>query len=218
MDNNNDGGTMLKKFFLNTRKPEGKGGAVMLWFMNWGHGKMAKWGLQYLTVKDNDHILDVGCGGGANIVRMLKMASGVRVFGIDYSSLSVAKAIRYNRAAIARKQCEIKTGSVSHISYSDATFDTVTAFETVYFWPDIKNDVKEVFRVLKPGGTFFICNEAVRLDNGKSSNEYFEKMLDLKIYSPKEFNDILTANGFVDVKINLSKDKKLVCVMGKKRK
>jgi ubiquinone/menaquinone biosynthesis C-methylase UbiE len=198
------------------KKPKGIGGSIVLWSMNWVHSVMAKWGLQYLNIKDNDNILDIGCGGGANIARMLKKASNLKLFGMDYSELSVAKSIKYNKKAIDRKQCEIKQGSVSNIPYNESVFNIVTAFETVYFWPDIKNDTKEVLRVLKPGGTFFICNLASGLDNEKYSNEYFIKTLDLKIYSQKDFYDILTESGFVDIKINLSKDKKLICVTAKK--
>ena len=190
----------------------------MLWLMNWGHGKLANWGLQYLTIKGNDRILDIGCGGGANISRMLKKAPNVQLAGIDPSELSVAKSIKYNKKAIDRKRCELKQGSVSGIPYKEAAFDTVTAFETIYFWPDIINDTKEVLRVLKPGGTFFICNEAVRLDldNEKPPHEYFAKMLDLKIYSPQEFHDILTQSGFVDIKTNVSENKKRICVTAQK--
>jgi ubiquinone/menaquinone biosynthesis C-methylase UbiE len=178
---------------------------------------MAKWGLQYLNIEYNDSVLDIGCGGGVNISRMLKKASNLKLFGMDYSELSVEKSIKYNKKAIDRKQCEIKQSSVSNIPYNESAFNIVTAFETVYFWPDIKNDVKEVLRVLKPGGTFFICNATTGLNNEKSSNEYFIKILDLKIYSQEDFNDILTGNGFVDIKINLSKDKKLICITAKKK-
>jgi ubiquinone/menaquinone biosynthesis C-methylase UbiE len=48
---------------------------------------------------------------------------------------------------------------VSQIPWEDGAFDLVTAFETVYFWPDFEGGLKEVRRVLKPGGTLFICNE-----------------------------------------------------------
>jgi ubiquinone/menaquinone biosynthesis C-methylase UbiE len=208
---------MLKDFFLNIKKPKGIGGSIILWSMNWVHSSMAKWGLQYLNIKNNDSILDIGCGGGANIARMLKKASNLKLFGMDYSELSVEKSIKHNKKAIDKKQCEIKQGSVSNIPYNESAFNIVTAFETVYFWPDIGNDTKEVLRVLKPGGTFFICNLAGKLDNEKSSNEYFGEMLDFKMYSQKDFNDILTGSGFVDVKINLSKDKKLICVTAKKK-
>lgn len=43
--------------------------------------------------------------------------------------------------------------------FADGWFDAVTAFETVYFWPDLPRCFPEVFRVLRSGGTFLICNE-----------------------------------------------------------
>jgi len=43
----------------------------------------------------------------------------------------------------------------------------VTAFETVYFWPELAQNFREVYRVLKPGGVFFICNEA----NGETTKD-----------------------------------------------
>jgi ubiquinone/menaquinone biosynthesis C-methylase UbiE len=207
---------MVKEFFLNLRKPQGIGGSITLWSMNLVHGTMAKWGLKYLNIKNNDSILDVGCGGGANISRILRKVSNLKLFGLDYSELSVKKSIKHNKKAIDKKQCEIRQGSVSNIPYNDETFDIVTAFETIYFWPDIKNDTKEILRVLKPGGIFFICNDVVHLDNEKPPYEYFTKLLDLKIYSPEDFNNILTDSGFIDIKINLSKNKKFICIIARK--
>jgi ubiquinone/menaquinone biosynthesis C-methylase UbiE len=161
--------------------------------------------------------LDIGCGGGANIARMLKMASNLKAFGLDFSETSVAKSIKYNRKSIAKKQCEIRQGSVSHIPYDGAIFDVVSAFETTYFWPDIVNDTKEIFRVLKSGGTLFICNNEVSfsLDNDEKP-QYFIKTLGMKVYTPKDFNNILMENGYIDIKINMSKNKKTFCVMAKK--
>jgi ubiquinone/menaquinone biosynthesis C-methylase UbiE len=207
---------MLKEFFQSLRKPKGIGGSIMLWSMNWAHSTMAKWGLKHLNIKNHDSILDIGCGGGVNISRMLKKASNLKLFGLDYSELSVKKSIKHNKKAIDKKQCEIKHGSVSNIPYNEVTFDIVTAFETIYFWPDITNDTREILRVLKPGGIFFICNDVVRLDNEEPPYEYFTKLLDLKMYSPKDFNNILTKSGFVDIKINLSSNKKLICIIAKK--
>lgn len=50
-------------------------------------------------------------------------------------------------------------GSVAGMIFAAGWFDLVTAFEAVYFWPDLPRSFREVYRVLKPGGTFFICNE-----------------------------------------------------------
>ncbi len=209
---------MLRKILLNLRKPEGLGGTILLWLMNFEHSSMAKWGLQHLAIRPNDNILDIGCGGGANIARMLDMAPEGKVCGLDYSALSVEKSIKYNRKAAAAKRTEIKQGSVSQIPYSDNTFHIVTAFETVYFWPDFINDLKEILRILKPGGTFFICNAAVRLNGEEPPYKGFVKMLDLKMYSPNDFRQTLISAGFKNVDVILSKQKSLVCVIANKPK
>ncbi len=59
-------------FFENTRKPVGPGGKLMVAMMNMGHSPVARWGLQFLRLAPNAKVLDCGCGGGANIKRLLK--------------------------------------------------------------------------------------------------------------------------------------------------
>ena len=66
-----------------------------------------------------------------------------------------------NQKVIDEGRCEVIQGSVSELPFEDNTFDIVTGFETVYFWPDFVNDCKEVRRVLKDDGIMFICNEAI---------------------------------------------------------
>ena len=59
-------------FFENTRKPVGLGGQLMVAMMNLGHSPMARWGLQFQRLAPNAKVLDCGCGGGANIKRLLE--------------------------------------------------------------------------------------------------------------------------------------------------
>ena len=61
-------------FFENTRKPDGIGGKIMVSMMNVGHKAMADWGFQFLEIEipENGNILDCGCGGGANMERILR--------------------------------------------------------------------------------------------------------------------------------------------------
>ena len=68
-------------FFENTRKPVGF--RVLGWFfmMNVGHSAVARWGLQFLELAPDAKVLDCGCGGGANIKRLLKKCPrGVVIF------------------------------------------------------------------------------------------------------------------------------------------
>ena len=74
--------------------------------------------------------------------------------GIDYSAVSVEKARKVNAGAIAAGQCTVQQASVAELPFEAEQFDVVTAFETVYFWPELAQNFREVYRVLKPGGTF----------------------------------------------------------------
>ena len=79
-------------FFENTRKPVGLGGKLMVAMMNLGHGPVARWGLRFLRLAPNAKVLDCGCGGGANIKRLLEKCPHGVVKSVDYSPVSVEKA------------------------------------------------------------------------------------------------------------------------------
>ena len=87
-------------FFQNTCKPNGLGGKVMVKIMNNGHRQLANWGFSMFSSKDNLNILDIGCGGGANIAAWLDKCNNSHVTGLDYSEVSVAESKRVNESAI----------------------------------------------------------------------------------------------------------------------
>lgn len=100
-------------FFENTRKPVGLGGKLMVAMMNLGHSPVARWGLRFLRLAPNAKVLDCGCGGGANIKRLLKKCPYGVVKGIDYSPVSVEKARKLNRTALQEGRCAVLQGSVA---------------------------------------------------------------------------------------------------------
>lgn len=73
-------------FFQNTCKPEGLAGRLMVSMMNAGHAPMAKWGFSHIQVPNDAACLDIGCGGGANLRRLLEKCPQGHVTGIDYSA------------------------------------------------------------------------------------------------------------------------------------
>ena len=140
---------VLRAFFQNARKPGGLSGRIMLWAMNWGHASLAKWGRSHVSPEPDARVLDIGCGGGANLAQFLKLCPQGSVCGIDFSAESVATSLRKNAGAVAAGRCEVRQGDVSRLPYADASFDLVTAFETVYFWPDVSAAFAEVFRTVR---------------------------------------------------------------------
>ena len=191
-------------FFENTRKPDGIGGKIMVSVMNMGHKALADWGFQFLEITDDGKVLDCGCGGGANIERMLREHPKTVVKGIDYSEVSVEKSRKVNQKEINTERCEILHASVMELPFKDEQFDLVTAFETVYFWPDLPKNFQEVYRVTKSGGMFFICNEC----NGDTDKDdkWTEKIPGMTIYRDSQLKKTLEEAGFS--KVNIQKNRK----------
>jgi ubiquinone/menaquinone biosynthesis C-methylase UbiE len=202
---------VFENLWQNFRKPCGAGGWFLISTMNLGHGPVSRWGLQNLDIRPGDHVLDIGCGGGRNVARLLKRAAEGRVCGLDYSEVCVEKTKRLNRRAVREGRAEIRLGSVSANPWPDNSFDVVTAFETVYFWPDFAKDAQEVRRVLKPGGVFFICNEISVPEEGEAPYQFWIKKMNLKTYRQSEFQKYLTEAGFTGVEF-VSRGESALCV------
>ncbi|MBP2133306.1 ubiquinone/menaquinone biosynthesis C-methylase UbiE [Methanomicrobium sp. W14] len=202
---------MLKQFFSNTRKPKSSaGGNFILWLMNTGHDRLAKWGLSYLDFSEKMAILDVGCGGGKNISNLLELAPKAEVFGADYSEASVKKSKDFNREAIKKGRCKVFHASVGNLPFEDESFDAVTAFETVYFWPDLNINFTEINRILQNGGVFMVCNEAA----SQKDAEKWLKYIDMSVFTGDELSSAMKNAGFTEIIIYERTKGSGICVTG----
>ena len=190
---------LIKSFFSQCARPEGALGRVMLSFMNYTHAPLTNWGLKLVDVQDEWTILDVGCGGGFTIRRLLKRSQDVKVYGIDISEESVAKAKKVN-ASVLDKQVFIVQGSAEKLPYENDKFDLVTAIETVYFWPNLPDCLQEVRRVLKQGGQFAILVEVV-----DSDSKWTNVVEGMTAYSPEDLKKLLDDAGFIQTEIHRKK-------------
>ena len=206
-----------KELIINARKPVGELGNQILDRMNESHESMAQWGVSHFEIQKDSKILDIGCGGGRNIQRFAEQISeNGRVVGIDYSEVSVEKSIDLNQEAMDKGIVNVLHCSVSEMPFYDETFDIVTGFETIYFWPNFIEDLKEVNRVLKKGGLVFFCNEAVYREGKMEKYDDLVELLDMKIYSEEVLRESLEKTGFGDFKAYINEEKDWICVTAKK--
>ena len=201
---------LLKTFFTNCACPKGRMGLFMLKFMTTCHASLTNWGLSFIPFEKGWTMLDIGCGGGATLRRLLKRSDGGLAYGLDISEQSVAKARDLN-ADLLDKQVFVELGSAAKLPYKDEQFDLVTAVETVYFWPTLPACLQEVKRVLKPGGYFAIIVEVVDA-NSKWTN-VVEGMV---AFPPEQLKQFLDDAGFQMTEIHLKKPS-YATILGVKR-
>jgi ubiquinone/menaquinone biosynthesis C-methylase UbiE len=200
------------------QKPSGWLGRFELWRMNLSHSKLTDWGLSHISVAPHFTILDVGCGGGRTVSKLAALATQGRVYGIDFSDASVAASKKTNARWIAGGRVEIREGSVSQLPFPDATFDLVTAVETHFWWLNLPGDMREVFRVTKPGGATILIAEIYKGANTMTARilENHASLVRMTLLTVDEHRELLANAGFCDVQVIEERAKGWICATGKK--
>jgi ubiquinone/menaquinone biosynthesis C-methylase UbiE len=112
----------------------------------------AVWVIDLLQVRPGDKVLEVGFGPGVGIQLLTSSASAGYVAGVDPSKEMVAQATTRNKKAIENGRVGLRHGSVASLPFTDNTFDKALAINSMQVWPDAVAGLREVRRVIKPGG------------------------------------------------------------------
>lgn len=204
----------LRRYYTSSHNPKGFWAFHIIKTMNGKrHAAMPEWVFSELQIKEDAKVLDVGCGGGANIARLLKKCPKGHVTGLDFSTASIEAATDFNYRDVVDKKCLIVGGNVSQLPLSRDMFDMVTAFETIYFWSSLELGAREVFRVLKSGGTFVIGNEHDGLD---PSYRKLEQDVGMLVYTIDEITGFLSHVGFINIKSRHDEERHFICVTADK--
>jgi len=199
---------IIAKLVAQAKKPTGIIGSIIATAMNCGHDKLTDWGLAFIKIKEDHAILDIGCGGGKTINKMAKMIKRGKVYGIDYSDVSVELSSKLNRDYIKENMVEIQKASVSSIPFPNNFFDVITAIETYFFWPDVENDMKEVLRVLKSKGTLLILSEAYKTSKNEKSLDKWARLANtndfMRYQTKEELGRLFVNTGYRNVEIHVN--------------
>ncbi len=200
------------------QRPAGLFGRFVLWNMNSRHSKVTDWGLSHVSIDERDTILDAGCGGGRTVNKLAAIASQGKVYGVDFSKESVAFASRINKQWIDTGRVEIREASVSQLPFSADMFDVITAVETHFWWPDLASDMREISRVLKPGGLLVIIAEVYKGANTVTAKlaEKYALLSGMKLLTANEHRELYANAGYSGVQIIEQPNKGWICGIGRK--
>jgi len=144
---------VLDATFGHPRGPLGRLGGVI---MARSTRQRNAWTLSLLDIEQDDRILEVGFGPGALIQVLAARATKGVVAGVDLSPVMLQQASRRNAQAIRDGRVRLQLGSALALPFEDASFDTALSANSLPFWPDQEAGMKEMWRVLKPGGVIAI--------------------------------------------------------------
>ncbi len=193
--------------------PAGDAGRDMILRMNREPGPPRAWGLAHLPVGRS--VLDVGCGAGAALRELAERYPDAVLTGCDISPLAVETATALNEAFVKSGRMRFLLCGVPDLPFADGAFDMVISVESLYFWPDQLAGLREIRRVLAPGGHFLTALEMV---GGMMNDRQLAIVEHLKMVcpTPDELKDLMVSAGFADVSVELEPEHGWQCAAGRK--
>jgi ubiquinone/menaquinone biosynthesis C-methylase UbiE len=129
---------------------------------------------------DGARVLDVGTGPGRVPLAIAHACPGLRVEGLDLSAEMVAQARRNATDAGLDGGVRFTVGDVADLPFPDATFDLVVSTMSQHHWADAAAGLREVRRVLRPGGRVWIYDLRFALRRAEASARAAFPSLDLR--------------------------------------
>ncbi|MGY0499633.1 class I SAM-dependent methyltransferase [Nocardia sp. FBN12] len=188
------------------RRPRG----VVGWMAGWvfdlrpSNRQRNKWAVSLLDVRPTDRVLELGFGPGVAIAEFAERATHGQVFGIDHSRAMVRHAARRNAVAIRAGRVHLTQASVAQLPSFGAPLDAVLAVNSVGFWPDPVERLRELRRVLRPEGRIALVSQP-RTPGATR---------DTTVRAARELEDLLTRAGFTGLRVEtLDFEPPVACVL-----
>ena len=147
-----------------------------------------------LDLRDGMRVLEIGFGNGLFFPELAQQAKDLTLHGLDFSAEMVQQATANNDALITNGALSLTHGASDRMPFADATFDRVFCINVVYFWDDPAAHLREVRRVLRPGGTFTaVLRRKTSMENLPFAAHGFT------MYEQADWEVVLQRNGFAPV-------------------
>ena len=123
----------------------------------------------------NGCVLEVGSGPGHLGLEWLQRTKGTRLVGLDKSLIMVVIAGRHSKGLGLDGRAEHLIGLAEAVPFENGAFDSVFSSRSLHEWIDPGKTFTELWRVLKPGGQFYVSD--LRRDLSCSARKFLEQRM-----------------------------------------
>ena len=181
--------------------PRGLAGRITAWFMVRGHKSIYKNVSKVLDLQPEDDLVEVACGSGQFLKKYASLVHSVA--GLDLSELMVKLATKKNKDRVAAGTAEFVHGEASRLPWEDNRFSVVTTMGSFIAFPKPLESLKEMYRVLRPGGRAVVSiewNAEDGLDHTKKVKQF-----GMWVWTEEDIQAMIKEAGFSKVSITYAK-------------
>lgn len=157
--------------------------------------------LANLSLTPQDHILEIGFGGGYLLGKMLPALTEGQVSGIDVSQAMVDFCRQKYQHWIQSGRLDVQTGTAEHLPFAAQCFTKICSVNSIFYWTDARQALAECRRVLVEGGRLVLCFTSKQSLAGRSFSQH-----GLTLYDAPEVVALLEAAGFRQNEIQKAQD------------
>jgi arsenite methyltransferase len=188
----------IKKFIAaQLRKPSGFFGQfVTVRLLNLVNAPLNRLVLEMLHLQPEDHVLEIGFGGGDLIARMARIVTHGHITGVDFSADALEVCRKRFDTLIKAGTIELRCANVDALPFDANIFTKVCTVNTIYFWPDPLAALNQIRRVLKKDGTLLVCFSPRAVMEKQEFTQH-----GFRLFEPEEVKSLLSTAGYRDVRL-----------------
>lgn len=163
--------------------------------MEKGHRPVGEQAIELMAILPGARVLDVGCGSGWATRLMAAKAINGRVVGIDIADEMIKLA---HDTSLSIPQVEFQVASAERLPFSEGEFNRVFSMESLYYYADVLGALREIRRVLEPGGLFVSVVDLYQ--ENRPSHQWIDDLkVPVQLLSTAQYRSLFQQAGFANV-------------------